>query len=79
MANKRYQRLKAIMRDNRGKRHEGRFSCYCCHVTYDKGWLYRYEGQDFLFCPMCKEKLKSAKMLHNFVSTSSFESSHSKH
>lgn len=41
MANKRWQRLKAIVR-SRGKRHDERFVCHCCKVVHDRGWTYTY-------------------------------------
>ena len=62
MANKRWQRLKAIVR-SRGKRHDERFVCHCCKVVHDRGWTYTYEGVEYYFCTQCKEKLKVGHML----------------
>lgn len=76
MANKRMQRLKAIV-SSRGKRHDERFLCYCCKVVHDRGWTYEYDGENYTFCTQCKEKLKVGHMLKGFKYDGDFESSRS--
>lgn len=74
MSNKRIQKLKAILRNSRGKRHENRFKCHLCKVIYDRGWEYIFDGETYLFCEFCKQKLKPGKMLHKFIIKGDFES-----
>ena len=78
MANKRWQRLKAIVR-SRGKRHDERFVCHCCKVVHDRGWTYTYEGVEYYFCPQCKEKLKVGHMPKNMMATKVHQDNRDRH
>ncbi len=63
--NKFNQKMKFIVRNNKAKRTDERFKCYCCGIIFDKGWKYETEDSVYCFCYTCKNKYALGKMKHS--------------
>ena len=73
------KKVKAILRERKGRRSEERFMCHVCRVVYDSGWVYTTGSEDIHLCHSCRSKYLPGKMQRWRLCSSAFESDKKKH